>query len=54
MHEIGIPDWYTESMKEVHYLPPRAKCVACAIRAYKTAWIKKHYPEAFSEIASMI
>lgn len=54
MHEIGIPDWYTESMKEVHYLPPRAKCVACTIRAYKAAWIKKHYPEAFSEIASMI
>ena len=48
MHDIGIPDWYTESMKEVHYLPPRAKCVACAIRAYKTAWIRMHYPEAFS------
>ena len=48
MHEIGIPKWYTESMKEILYLPPRAKCVACAIRAYKTAWIKKHCPEAFS------
>ena len=44
----GIPKWYTESMKEILYLPPRAKCVACAIRAYKTAWIKKHCPEAFS------
>ncbi len=52
MHEIGIPKWYTESMKEILYLPPRAKCVACAIRAYKAAWIKKHYPEAFSEIIS--
>ena len=54
MQEIGISDWYIQSMKWILYLWPRASCAANVLRAYRTAWLKKHYPEVFSEIAPMI
>lgn len=42
MREIGIFDWYIQSMKRILYLWPRASCAADVIRAYWTAWLKMH------------
>lgn len=42
MQEIGISDWYIQSMKWILYLWPRASCAANVLRAYRTAWVKLH------------
>jgi len=52
MREADIPDWYIESCKKIIYLFPKAHAVAYTMTAFRLAWFKAHYPDAFSNIIS--
>ena len=45
--EHGVPEWYTESMKKIKYLFPKAHSTEYAINTLRMIWYKIHYPEAF-------
>ncbi|MBE3519348.1 MAG: PolC-type DNA polymerase III [Firmicutes bacterium] len=47
MREKGVPDWYIQSCRKISYLFPKAHAVAYVTTAFRIAWYKKHYPEAF-------
>ncbi len=47
MREKGVPDWYIQSCRKITYLFPKAHAVAYVTTAFRIAWYKRHYPEAF-------
>ncbi len=47
MKQAGVEDWFIESCRKIKYLFPKAHAVAYVTMAFRIAWFKVHYPEAF-------
>lgn len=50
MQEHNIPDWYINSAEKILYMFPKSHAIGYTTNAFKIAWYKVHYPEAFYKV----
>ena len=50
MTKHDIPEWYIKSCKKIKYLFPKAHSIGYTVDAFRIAWYKVHYPEAFYKV----
>lgn len=50
MKERNIPEWYIDSAQKIDYMFPKSHAISYTMNAFKIAWYKVHYPEAFYKV----
>lgn len=50
MQKQNIPDWYINSAEKISYMFPKSHAIEYSTNAFKIAWYKVHYPEAFYKV----
>lgn len=50
MIKHDIPLWYIKSARKISYMFPKAHAISYVINAFKIAWYKVYYPEAFYKV----
>lgn len=51
---LGLPQWYIDSIKKIHYLFPKAQCAQLIQQILIAIWYDIHYPDLCQELCSMI
>ena len=46
----NIPEWYIQDAEKIKYIFPKSHAIEYAIKAFKIAWYKVHYPKAFYKV----